>query len=98
LLWFVALKDGELVGLSQLNVSAAQPDALSTDFTAVARKHRRHGLALALKLSAMTEAKRRGYQRVKTDNDSTNAPMIAINDHIGFVEQPAYLWLVRKGG
>ena len=51
---------------------------------------------MALKLSALTETKRRGHQRVKTDDDSTNALMIAINDPIGFVEQPAYLWLTRR--
>ena len=95
-LWFVAIKDGELAGLSQLNPIAAQPDVLDTGFTATARAHRRQGLALALKLVALTEAKQRGYKRVKTGNDSTNAPMIAINDALGFAEEPAWLWMTRS--
>ncbi|WP_181391997.1 GNAT family N-acetyltransferase [Deinococcus irradiatisoli] len=95
-LWFVALKDGELVGLSQLNPVKARPEMLGTGFTAVARAHRRRGLALALKLTALSEARRRGYLQVRTSNDDTNAPMIAINTALGFQEEPAWLWMTRK--
>ena len=95
-LWFAAIRDGELAGLSQLNPIAAQPDVLNTGFTATARAHRRQGLALALKLMALTEAKKRGYRRVKTGNDSINAPMIAINTALGFAEEPAWLWMTRQ--
>ena len=95
-LWFVAVKDGELAALSELNPTAAQPEVLNTGFTATARAHRRQGLALALKLMALTEAKKRGYRRVKTGNDSINAPMIAINDALGFAEEPAWLWMTRQ--
>ncbi|AZI43239.1 GNAT family N-acetyltransferase [Deinococcus psychrotolerans] len=95
-LWFVAVREGEIVGLSQLNPVSAQPDTLMTGFTATARAHRRQGLALALKLLALSEAKRRGYLHVKTGNDATNAPMIAINDVVGFVPQPAQLWMAWK--
>ncbi len=95
-LWFVAVKGGELVGLSQLNLDAAQPAVLNTGFTATARPHRRQGLAQALKLLALSEARKRGYSLVKTANDSTNLPMIAINTALGFVEQPAWLWMTRR--
>ncbi|WP_161881400.1 GNAT family N-acetyltransferase [Deinococcus alpinitundrae] len=94
-LWFVAVRDGELAGLSQLQTVAALPEVLSTGLTATARAHRRRGLALALKLTALTEAKKRGYRRVRTENDATNAPMIAINDALGFAQTPARLWLTR---
>ena len=96
-LWFVALNGAELVGLSQLNLDAAQPTVLTTGFTATARAHRRQGLARALKVLALTEAKKRGYACVKTANDATNFPMIAINTALGFVEQPAWLWMTRRG-
>ncbi len=96
-LWFVAIRDGELAGLSQLRTVSALPEVLGTGFTAVARAHRRRGLALALKLTALTEATKRGYQRVQTENDATNTSMIAINDALGFVQTPARLWLTRPG-
>ncbi len=89
-LWFVADKGGELAALSQLYRSAV-PGRFDTGFTGVARAHRGHRLAWALKYTALEEAQKRGATTVRTSNDETNMPMRNINTGLGFVPIPAYL-------
>lgn len=89
-LWFVASKDGELAALSQLWTSPV-PGRMDTGFTGVARAHRGHRLAWALKYLALEEAIRRGGRAVRTSNDTLNLPMRNINIGLGFVPIPAYL-------
>ena len=89
-LWFVAAKNGELAALSELRNSPV-PGRFDTGFTGVARAHRRHRLAWALKYLALEEAVRRGASTVRTTNDETNMPMRNINTGLGFVPIPAYL-------
>ena len=91
-LWFVAIKGDELAGLTQLSASPV-PGRFDTGFTAVARSHRGHRLAWALKYTALEEAARRGAATVRTSNDATNMPMRNINAGLGFVAVPAYLIL-----
>ncbi len=88
--YFIAVDQGEYVGLSELSRDLAQPDRLNTGFTAVARSHRRRGIATALKVCAITYAQRHGYVSIKTDNEEHN-PMYAINLALGFIPQPAWL-------
>ena len=89
-LWFVADRDGELAALSQLWNSPV-PGRMDTGFTGVARAHRGHRLAWALKYLVLEEAMRRGATHVRTTNDETNLPMRNINIGLGFVPIPAYL-------
>ena len=93
-LWFVADSGGELAALSQLYRSAV-PGRLDTGFTGVARAHRGHRLAWALKYMALEEAVRRGATHVRTSNDETNMPMRNINTGLGFVPIPAFLIMRR---
>jgi GNAT superfamily N-acetyltransferase len=67
--------------------------ALHTGLTGVVRPFRGRGVAKALKVTALTFAKTQGVGRVITDNDTTNLEMIAINDKLGFVKQPAWISL-----
>lgn len=46
--------------------------------------HRGQGLAFALKLAACRWALAKGVKRIVTDNESGNAPMLAINTKLGF--------------
>jgi RimJ/RimL family protein N-acetyltransferase len=63
-------------------------------FTGVDRDYRGRGLAQALKLLASRFAQRHGASSIATDNDSRNAPMLAINRKLGYRPQPGkYLLL-----
>lgn len=92
---FVALDGERYIGLTQFWRGEAT-DELFTGLTAVKRDYRRRGVALALKVHALRFARSLGAPLIHTDNDSRNAGMIAINDALGFVRQPAYLSLVKR--
>ena len=65
-----------------------RPLVISPRLLGVRRAYRRRGIATALKVRGILWAKNHGFQGVRTDTDTTNAPMIAINDRLGFVETP----------
>jgi len=89
-----AYQDGRMIGFT-----AGYHDQESNHFdqwlTAVDRDHRRKHVALSLKVAQATEVKRLGIASIKTDNDTRNAPMLKVNDKLGFVRQPAVLSLQK---
>jgi GNAT superfamily N-acetyltransferase len=93
-LWFLAVKDGEYAGVSMLFKRPADND-LNTGFTTVLRKHRHKGLALALKVTAITHAKQLGKAAVRTENAQVNRSMLAINEALGFEKMPAWIDLAK---
>jgi mycothiol synthase len=92
---FIALKNGEWLGLSQQRL---RPDArqIHTGMTGVLREHRGQNLALALKLAAIQYATQHGFTELHSNNASTNAPMLAINQKLGFERSPAQIQLEKK--
>jgi mycothiol synthase len=94
--YFVALDEatGEYAGMSQLWHSQGS-DHLYNGLTAVKRSYRRRGIALALKLRGIAFATAQGRPTIKTWNESNNRAMLAINEALGFVKQPAWLDLVN---
>lgn len=66
-----------------------------TDFTCVHRDYRGRGVALALKVLAIRMAKAAGAPFMRTNNDSRNAPMLAVNRKLGYVPAPG-LYGLRK--
>jgi GNAT superfamily N-acetyltransferase len=88
--YFVAVQEGTYVGQSVLWANQAD-GGLDTGITGVRRDYRRRGAALALKLRGISYAREHGRTIIRTGNDSLNLPMLAINDRLGFVRQPAWI-------
>lgn len=90
-----AMKDGKIVGFT-----AGYHDGSDNHFdqwlTAVARGFRGRGIAMALKLEQIAAVKQLGIKSIKTDNDTRNEGMLAVNGKLGFVRQPAVLSLRKE--
>jgi mycothiol synthase len=91
--YFVALDADRYVGTTQL-WHAPERDRLRTGLTGVRRDHRGRGIAFGLKVLALEFAKQRGYRWVDTENASTNAGMLRINERLGFLKRPAWVHYV----
>ncbi len=89
----VAVLDDQPIGYSYL---AYRPSVVETGFTGVLREHRGKGLARALKLETLVQAIDVGVLAVETDNDSENAPILHINEDLGYEEMPGKLEFHRK--
>ncbi len=55
------------------------------EYTGVARAYRGRQIALALKVKAIELARQHGAAYIRTDNDSLNKPILAINGKLGYV-------------
>ena len=64
-------------------------------FTGVLREFRGRGLGQALKLQTILLAKREGMRYVRTNNDSENGPMLAINRKLGYQPEPGIYTVFR---
>ena len=92
--YFLALHGEEIAAVSQFWKSA-DPSVLMTGLTATRRMYRKRGLAMALKVHALSFAKALGYREVRTYNATTNQAMLRINEALGFVKQPAWIEFVK---
>jgi GNAT superfamily N-acetyltransferase len=76
------------------------PALLSQGDTAVAPEHRGKGLAIWLKAAMLAKVlkDRPEVRRITTGNATTNAPMLSINQRLGFKPtHSAYMWQVPLG-
>jgi GNAT superfamily N-acetyltransferase len=92
---FMGMVNGEIAGVSQL-ARSARAGTLQTGLTGVRAQYRRKGIAFSLKLEAAGFAKMQGFQRVRTNNHVGNRAMLAINEAMGFVKEPATVFLCRE--
>lgn len=67
-----------------------------TAFTATARTARGRGIARALKYETVVQAMGFGVERVRTNNDGQNAPILHINAEMGYVPIEAALEMHRE--
>jgi mycothiol synthase len=88
---------GNYVGVSQL-LKAKDGEHLGTGLTGVRRAYRRQGIALAMKLKGISYAKQHGVPEIRTNNESTNRAMLAINEALGFIKQPVWIEFVKTSG
>jgi GNAT superfamily N-acetyltransferase len=65
-------------------------------FTGVDPAWRGRGIALALKLLAIACARRYSATYISTNNDSENAPMLAVNRTLGYQSEPGYYRMIRE--
>ncbi len=86
--WFVALADGQYVGMTNLGMANEAAKIMHTYFTGVRRDYRRRGIALALKVRAIRFAQNLGAHLILTNNEENN-PMYLMNLALGFQPQPA---------
>lgn len=89
--FFLAREGDRYVGLSFLLKRPAQPDVLTQTLTGVVPDRRGRGIALALKLRTVRYARAHGYREIRTGNDSRNAPILRINDALGFERLSAWI-------
>lgn len=90
---FVALFEDQYIGMSSLFDRGG--GLADIELTGTLAAYRRRGIALALKLRGIEWAQRHGYTAVLTVNDVVNTGILAINERLGFVRQPALIKYVR---
>lgn len=89
---FLAVTDAdEVVALTELWRSDAGPHRLEIGLTGTRRAWRRQGVALALKLRGLEWAREQGVTEIWTGNATTNRPMLALNERLGFRPRPAWV-------
>lgn len=86
-LQWLALDGDRCVGTTALELREAS-GTMYTFHTSVDREYRGRGIALALKLLSVQTARRYGATLMRTHNDETNAPMLAINRKLGYQPEP----------
>jgi GNAT superfamily N-acetyltransferase len=62
-----------------------------TGYTCTDRNYRGRGIARAVKLQGLAQAVELGVPFVCTDNDSENAPMLHINETLGYLLRPGFV-------
>ncbi len=67
-----------------------------SQMTGVLPAYRGRGIGQALKLLTIRFAKQNGQRSIKTINDVSNAPMIAVNEKLGFRRGGAFYQVRRK--
>jgi RimJ/RimL family protein N-acetyltransferase len=92
---WVALDGGDPVAASYLRYPPVRGEVW-TGFTCSHPEHRGRGLARAVKLQTLAQAAELGVPAVFTDNDSQNAPMLHINEGLGYTRRPGFVSLVKR--
>ena len=90
----IAAQGDHWVGLSAVALYPDDKHAANA-FTGVLREYRGRGLAQALKLQTALLARGQGMRVIRTNNDSENAPMLAVNRKLGYVPEPGMYSLLR---
>ncbi|HEX5546192.1 MAG TPA: GNAT family N-acetyltransferase [Ktedonobacterales bacterium] len=91
----VAAVGGSWVGMAAVGYFA-NTNSMYNMFTGVDPAWRGKGIARALKLLAIACARRYSAIYISTNNDSENAPMLAINRTLGYQPEPGYYRMIRE--
>jgi RimJ/RimL family protein N-acetyltransferase len=93
--WWIAFDGDEPVAMSFLSYPP-QRGPVWTSFTGTHPNYRGRGIARAVKLQTLAQAVELGVSEVRTDNDSENAPMLHINEALGYELMPGYLSFLKR--
>ncbi len=88
----LALHNNTFVGMA---IMLREGDSFYTGMTGVTREYRGKGIALALKVLGIQYAIQTGAVKMTTHNHSRNAPMIAVNQKLGY-QQRSGLWVLKR--
>ncbi|HEU5379547.1 MAG TPA: GNAT family N-acetyltransferase [Ktedonobacteraceae bacterium] len=91
----VALANDTWIGMTAIGYFPAT-NSMYNMITGVDQPYRGRGIALALKLLAIRCARKYGAAYIRTNNDSENAPMLAVNRKLGYQPQPGKYLLLKK--
>ncbi|CAN5121143.1 hypothetical protein BH18CHL2_BH18CHL2_06820 [soil metagenome] len=91
---WIAREGDAVLGISMLSYPPVR-GVVSTDWTATARAARGRGVARALKCETVAQAISLGVDRLRTDNDGANAPILHINESMGYRRRPDMVQLLR---
>ena len=92
--WIARIGD-EVVGMSLIEYPPER-GVPSTGFTGTSAQFRGRGIARALKYETVAQAIAVGATRVRTDNDSENAPILHINADMGYEPMLPFVELHRR--
>jgi RimJ/RimL family protein N-acetyltransferase len=92
--WIARMGD-EVVGVSVLGYPPVR-GIVGTEWTATARSVRGRGVARALKCETLAQAMTLGVDRVRTGNDAANAPILHINETMGYRPLAAAIYYLRS--
>jgi GNAT superfamily N-acetyltransferase len=81
--FWIARERDEIVGVSVLEYPPVR-GVVNTGWTATARSARGRGIARALKCETVAQAIALGIDRVRTGNDAKNAPILHLNETMGY--------------
>jgi GNAT superfamily N-acetyltransferase len=81
--------DGSAVALTYLKFP--KRGTVWTGYTCTRADYRGRGIARAIKLQSLAQAVHLGVPFVCTDNDAENAPMLHINEALGYVRRPGFV-------
>lgn len=94
--FLVAMDGDQMVGLTEPLLVDDEPTAIDQSMTGVRSDYRGRGIATALKAASAVWAVSRGYTTIRTNNDQSNAAMLAVNDRLGFDRDHATIWYLKR--
>jgi RimJ/RimL family protein N-acetyltransferase len=88
--WWIAIDGDRPVAMSYLKFPPVR-GTIWTGYTCTDRDYRGRGIARAVKLQSLAQGAELGVTVVQTDNDSENAPMLHINERLGYERRPGWV-------
>ncbi|MEV8373798.1 GNAT family N-acetyltransferase [Kribbella sp. NPDC056861] len=91
----VALLDGDQVVSFVTTTADPERRVIWSNLTGTVPAYRGRGLAKVVKSAALTRSRDAGFEQAFTGNDAGNAPMLAVNDWLGY-RVSAAAWTAEK--